>query len=165
MGYHNLITHAFCGLHGKSPLKGSLAEVRAEGAELVPFSSTLENAADAAGLYQKVLRVKSLKTYEWLIAESSVYHIFVTVVASAALERCMFTFMKWQENDQSFVTGEPTAIMQMANMKHSPAARAIRHLANILTTGKIGEHQMDFAYVSEGHPPFLNGLFNCFELN
>ena len=123
--------------------------MRAESTELLTFGTSL--LQDDPGLYRKALRVKSLKTYEWLVAEASVYHLFITCLVVAAPERCMFKFMLWQETDQCFVVDGTTPMIQMANMDSSPSACAVRHLAHILTDGVIGEYRVQYEEFAQGH--------------
>lgn len=92
-----------------------------------------------------------MKTYQWLIDEASIYHLVVTVTVVSVLERIMYCFMNWQEKDQCFVSNGKTPLVQMANMATSPAARAIRDLANILTSAKIGTHRVPIEDFVAGH--------------
>ena len=167
LGYHNILANAFCDLHGKVPTQDTVAAMQAESDELVPFTSVLADASDSS-TYRKVLRVKSLKTYQWLIAEASVYHLLVTCVAINALERCMYKFMKWQEEDQCFVSytgGQHPPMMQMSNLKNSPGAEAVRHLAHILTSGKIGQYHIHYEELSAGSPFFSFAMFVFIQRN
>ena len=149
------------------PTQDTVAAMQAESDELVPFTSVLADASDSS-TYRKVLRVKSLKTYQWLIAEASVYHLLVTCVAINALERCMYKFMKWQEEDQCFVSytgGQHPPMMQMSNLKNSPGAEAVRHLAHILTSGKIGQYHIHYEELSAGSPFFSFAMFVFIQRN
>ncbi len=156
MGYHNILGSAFAGLHGQT--KSNPALNQGEGEELVLFSETLMDSS-SSGMYHKILRVKSSKTYEWLANEASVFHLFVTVAAVSQLERCMYKFMQWQQEDSCFATNEQTPLMRMANIETSPAATAVRHLVYILKTGKLGTQDVHYEdFVSGlGHLLLITG--------
>ena len=80
----------------------------------------------------------------------------------------MYKFMKWQEEDQCFVSytgGQHPPMMQMSNLKNSPGAEAVRHLAHILTSGKIGQYHIHYEELSAGSPFFSFAMFVFIQRN
>ena len=136
-------------MHGKVPTSNTITSMQTESSELLSLSAYLTDSSEP-NLFHKILRVKSLKTYNWLLNESSVYHLAICCITVGALERIMFKLMKWQQVDRCEMIGGQAPLIQMANMNHSPAAQAVRHLSHILTARKIGAHQIDLAFLTAG---------------
>ena len=133
MGYHGLMRIAFCGMH-KQPAS-SIGQVfyqgQVETTELLPATALVDDITEPE-LYQKALRIKSFKTYQWLCQEASVFHLLVCAITNSALEHIMHTFMLWQRDDFWLVEGKSPLIL-MANIALSPATRACKQLHLLMT--------------------------------
>lgn len=133
MGYHGLMRIAFCGMH-KQPgesINQVFSQGQVETTELLPATSLVGDVSEPE-LYQKVLRIKSFKTYEWLCNEASVFHLLVCALTNSALEHIMHTFMLWQRDDFWLVEGKSPLIL-MSNTALSPAINACSEISLLMT--------------------------------
>ena len=124
-------------MHGRAPTAHTLPQLQAESNENMSITALISHDGTSAEMYHKVLRVKSLKMYQWLIDEGAVYYLFCCTLTINSLERVMFTFMQWQQNDCWMSPGK-SPVIQMANLDNSPAARAIRELAAVMSHSSFG---------------------------
>lgn len=148
MGYHGIILNAFKGTHSL-PDK-TVAQARADCVELIPTVSFLPQL-DSNEMFQKTMRIKSLKLYEFLCAEASVHHSFVCALVMRSLERVMYTFMDWQKRDAHLLTNGDAPLIVMANEDRSPTVRCIQELSSIMTTGCVFPGGVTVAALVEGH--------------
>ncbi len=138
-GYHNILLRAFCGMHdaGHAPLV--TGEEMAEELALVSLVDGLESVADPGDdMYRKALRIKSTKTYEWLLCEATTYHLLICTLTNQTLEHIMFTFMQWQRDDIWLIPNKSPVVL-MSNPSTSPASSAIASLFALMTMGHCND--------------------------
>ena len=145
-------------MHGRAPNEKTLPGMQEESNEVLSIATFLsENISDSPEMYHKVMRVKSLKMYHWLMAESAVFDLFCCCVVIRSLERVMWSFMKWQDTDTWLIQGQ-SPLIQMSNMNTSPAAKAIREMAGVMLTSSFGADPIPI-------DDFAAGVFLCLILN
>ena len=151
IGYHNIMLRAFSGMHdaGQAPLM-SMDEMTQELA-LVTLVDGMAATADLTGedLYRKALRVKSTKTYEWLLCQGTVHHLLVCTLVNRALERVMYAFMRWQR-DEYWLRTTDSPIILMSNPSTSPAMGAIQQIFALMTNEHCLEDGFHLQHLLEG---------------
>ena len=113
-----------------------------DGDEMMPSTSEFLQPETSTELYQKVLRVKAIKTYQWLQSQTAVYRMFLSTLAVTPMEQLMFCFLRWQRRDAYLRKQNPPVVM-MTDPTLSPACNAIRSLCDQLKTGKVFPHHDD----------------------
>lgn len=136
MSYRNILNHAFCRLHGCAQLK-TLEQQFNQSDEVLPTSAFLQQLGSTE-LYHKELRVKSFKTYQWLLAQDSWFRLFLCVSIIRPFERMMHLFMAWQRDD-AFLSPTPP-LVQMCRVDDSPCMEAIKELHGLMTSGCFKAH-------------------------
>jgi len=131
LGYHQILREGFRRLHGKQSSLGVSGDEDVTGAEMIEAQS-----GDSTDLYRKVLRVKAKKTMVWLENEDSVYRLSMSVISVSPMERIMYQFMKWQENEAYLLECDPPMVV-MASSSRSPACIAMREIIAVMLTGLI----------------------------
>ena len=141
MMYHNILFRAFASLHGNCP-------TMCDGDEVMPSTSEFLQSETSTELYQKVLRVKATKTYQWLQSQTSVYRMFLSTLAVTPMEQLMFCFLRWQRMD-AYLRKENPPVVMMADPTLSPACNAIRSICDQLKTGKLFPHDAESILIME----------------
>lgn len=113
----------------------SLTDAQDESCELISAIELIEDQTEPEK-FQKTLRIKSFKAFEWLQAERTVYDLLTCILATQMLEKVMFTFFKWHKQE-AWLTLETAPLVRMANMNTSPAVEAVREIANMMVTSAI----------------------------
>ena len=131
--YHRVLHRAFHSLHGLNPAKQNLSALPDDDAVL-PTSAFLE-AEHSVDHFRRVLRVKAKKTLDWLSNPETASRLFLSVLTVAPMEFVMFRFMEWLKSDAYLKHNPPLA--QMAFVGTSPAAEALRFIANQIKTGML----------------------------
>ena len=138
-GYHNILLRAFCGMHDAGHAPMVTGDEMAEELSLVHLVDGLESVADPGeDMYRKALRIKSTKTYEWLLCEATTYHLLICTLTNQALERIMFTFMQRQRDDTWLIPNKSPVVV-MSNPSTSPASSAINALFGLMNLGHCND--------------------------
>ena len=86
-------------------------------------------------LHTRAMRIKALKTFEWLAKPNTILELLMTCVTVQPLERLMWTFLKWQ-SEGSLLDSATTPMAKMAS-KRAPARQAVDRLIGLMTDGTI----------------------------
>lgn len=108
---------------------------REESSELVAAIELVEDATEP-DKFKKTLSIKSFKAFEWLESERTTYYLLTSVLATQMLEQVMWKFFQWQKND-SWLKLESAPLIQMANMKTSPAVAALADIGDMMATSSV----------------------------
>ena len=141
--YHNIMLRAFYGVHNVSLAKHGASSIpayesanaRAEAEEAVCMAAMMEEASSAES-YHKELRIKSLKSYQWLNGFGTPHHLLVCVLVNSALEAIMYKFLHWQTNE-IWLKCRQSPLVVMASSQRSPATKALGQLSSLMTTGVL----------------------------
>ena len=156
LGYHNLLARAFCRLHGapleKTTAGGDLKLGGQESSEQVATADLLE-AIENQEVYQKTMRIKAFKAYQWLATPCIVHDVLLVSTIMGPLEQCMYKFMAWQNEDaQLWELTSPVIEMTSAR---SPAVDAAMQLCYLMENdGRVrssGALLANLAKGPEGH--------------
>ena len=113
----------------------AFASARDESSELVAAIELIEDTTEP-DKFKKTLRIKSFKAFEWLEEDRTTYYLLTSVLATQMLERVMWTFFHWQKTD-SWLKLESAPLIQMANMKTSPAVAALADIGKLMATRSV----------------------------
>lgn len=157
LGYHNLMLSAFHRLHASRQDDDNSFVATADDlttpAALVSLVDGLDSVANNdSDLYRKTLRVKSTKAYQWLLDEASLYHVLICTLTNRTLERVLFTFLKWQRDEQWLEVGKSPLIL-MANPTTSPAVHALKRLFNLMKKGECADDGFVLEQLLQGPAP------------
>ena len=141
--YHNIMLRAFFGVHNVSLAKHGAASLpiyetanaKAEAEEAVSLATMLEEAS-SADAYHKELRVKSMKSYQWLNGFGTPHRLLVCVLVNSCLEAIMYKFLHWQTNE-IWLKCEQSPLVIMASSQKSPATKALGQLSSLMTIGAL----------------------------
>ena len=129
---------AFLDMHsgsGTSTLE-MLESGKQESSELIEAVALVSDTTSENDGYRKQLRIKAYKAFEWLKSEYTVYNLSICALVSGALEKIMWSFMKWQHTD-AWLSMDTAPLLQMSNPKRSPAVRCMNELSSMMQTLEI----------------------------
>ena len=90
-------------------------------------------------LYVKEMRVKAVKTFQWLVRPGTVFELLLTSVTIAPLERVMWAFMKMQsDSTNNLLDPNSSPITKMSSID-SPARLAIDQLLDLMSHGRFSQ--------------------------
>ena len=135
MVYHQVLRQGFFRLHNLRVDKPLAAMPSADDNAVIPASEYIQSLV-SVDLYRKSLRVKSSKTLQWLADASSASTLLVSTLAVSPLERIMWHFMQWQQ-EEAYLKEADGPITQLANPDRSPVCDGMRTLCLRMTTGRV----------------------------
>lgn len=110
-------------------------------------------------LFQRSMRIKAHKAYEWMQQRESLYHLLITVATVSPMESIMFRFLKWQhENSMYHKECSPLATMSTSE---SPARRAVDSLLQLMLLGKVSgvsDESVTIFDIAQGQNSCKSGL-------
>ena len=86
-------------------------------------------------LHVRAMRIKALKTFQWLARPESIYELLLTCATVQPLERIMWTFLKWQSEGE--LLDERSSPLARMTSNDSPARLAVDRLLRLMTTGEM----------------------------
>lgn len=86
-------------------------------------------------LHIRAMRIKALKTFQWLARPENIYELLLTCATVQPLEKIMWTFLKWQSEGE--LLDERSSPLARMTSNDSPARFAIDRLLQLMTTGEI----------------------------
>lgn len=139
VGYHNIIRKGFALMHGAagvSEIKRS-TDVPDDAMTAAEFFQSSILPGSSRDIHIRSMRIKALKTYQWLMRPETLFELLMTCLSVQPLEKVMWTFLKWQSSgsllDESFVP-----IAKMASST-SPPREAVGRIIRLMTSNVFSD--------------------------